>query len=108
MATGGISDVITIAKAFIEASGHRDGDFRRHLPAAKRILTRSAGDVGDALERIRETKRWAKSQGIPWSLYTVLKRWNKKNTEDEREKKIVRIDSSPKSIGDLLRDKNLR
>ena len=100
-----MSDIIRIAGAYVEASGNRDGNFKRLFRPAKRILQLSAGNIDDAIERIRDTAVWAKNQRIHWSLYTVLKRWGKENTITPE--KTIRKDEGLKSMRDLLREKNL-
>jgi hypothetical protein len=90
-----------IIRAYVEASGYKGGDYRRLLRPASLILKRSDGVTEDAIERIRDTKRWADNNNIRWSLYTVLKRWNKENITKEE---VVKINKT-ESLGDLLRRK---
>lgn len=94
-----MTNVFTIVKAYYEAAGIADPNFKRWLKPAKTILARSDGSLVDALERIRDTKRWCEANDRSWNLFTVLKLWNKISEAQELDR---HIDRGTESIAAIL------
>jgi hypothetical protein len=58
--------------------------YKRHLREAKEILECAGGDLEEAVSRIHRLAKWARSNGLSYSISTVTKRWLEDNTPTQK------------------------